>query len=248
MFYPTLDLLKKIHAYIIESEGGTQGILSESLLESSLDRPLTKIRDFEPYKDIIRKAVALSYSIISWHPFVDGNKRTAIYILDDFLYVNWIYISIPIYMAKYTLSIALDESSKEHMSEEEFYRKILPLCSRNIVAKSIKDLRYRRWTEFRFRISMRLGEFMIRAIDEMEKHQDSYVAKKYITKIHGLLKNREDLIRFFLNIPIDWYGAGDLGIFLLRLRELAERRKQGYPKGDIPFPPEVDSDYIEIKT
>ena len=32
-----------------------------------------------------------------------------------------------------------------------------------------------------------------------------------------------------------------------RLRELAERKKQGYPKGDVPFPPEADSDYIEIK-
>ncbi len=248
MYYPTLDFLKKIHAYIIESEGGTQGILSESLLESSLDRPLTKIRDFEPYKDIIRKAVALSYSIISWHPFVDGNKRTAIYILDDFLYVNWIYISIPIYMAKYTLSIALDESSKGHMTEEKFYQKVLPLCSENIIMKSIKDLRYKRWTELRFKFAMGLGDIMIRTISEMERRQDSYFAKKYIAHINGLIRNREDLVRVFFHRPIDWYGAGDLEIFITRLRDLAERKKQGYPKREIPFPQETENDYIEIKT
>ncbi|MGC8562915.1 MAG: hypothetical protein ACP5UZ_05355 [Thermoplasmata archaeon] len=55
------------------------------------------------------------------------------------------------------------------------------------------------------------------------------------------------MFRVFLHRPIDWYGAGDLTIFLLRLRELAERKRQGYPKRDIPFPPESDNDYIEIK-
>ena len=245
MYYPTVDFLKKIHSYIIESEGGTQGILSESLLESALDRPLTKIGDFEPYENIIRKAVALSYAIISWHPFVDGNKRTAVYILDDFLYVNWINISIPVYMAKYTISVASDESSKGHMTEEEFYQKVLHLCSRNIIMKGMKDLRYKLWTVFRFKFAMKLGELMIRTIDDMEKNQDSYIAKKYVNYIHGLIKNREDLFRIFFYRPIDWYGAGDLAIFLTRLREVAERKRQGYPKKDTPFT-KTDSDYIEV--
>lgn len=95
---------------------------------------------------------------------------------------------------------------------------------------------------------MKLGEFMIRIIDDMETQKDSYIVKKYLTHIHRLIKNRKDLVKVLFHRPIDWYGAGDLTIFLTRLRDLEERGKQGYPKKDVPSPPVADSDYIEIKT
>ncbi len=251
MYYPTVDFVKKIHSYIIDSEGGTQGILSESLLESALDRPLTKIisndEDYEPYKGIVRKAVALSHAIITWHPFIDGNKRTAVYILTDFLYVNWINISIPVYMAKYTIAVALEETSKGHMTEEEFYTKILPLCSKNIFVKALKDFRFKTWTKIRFNFAMKFGSFIIKTITSLESEKNDPVIKRYLDYIHGRFQRSEDILKIVFDLPIDWYGAGDLIIFLTRIGELSEREKQGFPKRDVPFPPESESDYIEIE-
>lgn len=247
MFYPTIGYVQKIHSYIIKSEGGSDGILSESLLESAIDRPKTRIAGYEPYSGTIRKAVAMSYAIIKWHPFVDGNKRTAVYVLIDFLYTNWINISVPVYMAKYTISVASDEASLGHMSEEDFYKKVVPLCSRNLLVKFIKDLRYKYWTEFRFKTAMWLGETMFKAVNDMERRPNSYFAKRYLAYINGQIKSKEDLFRIFFSRPIDWYGAGDMIIFLTRMREITERREQGYPRTNVPFPTDEENDYVEIR-
>lgn len=244
MFYPSVNYVKKIHSYIIDSEGGIPGILSESLLESAIDRPKTKLSGYEPYSDVVRKAIALSYAIISWHPFLDGNKRTAVYILVDSLYTNWINISIPVYMAKYTISVAMGENSSRHMSEDEFYKKILPLCSRNIIVKFLKDIRYKNWTIFRFRVAMKFGYIMFNYLNDMVKSQNSRSSKKYFQYLINHTKNFENLFEFLFSRPIDWYGAGDLNIFLNRIREIEERRKQGYPKEDILPPSNEEGDYI----
>lgn len=66
-----------IHKLIIDKFGGTHGIRDENLLKSALLRPYSGIESKEFYPNFEDKAAALFESIITNHPFIDGNKRTA---------------------------------------------------------------------------------------------------------------------------------------------------------------------------
>lgn len=57
--------------------GGLPGILNQSLIESALARPYGG-----RYRLIHQKAAALVHSLAKNHGFVDGNKRTALYMAD----------------------------------------------------------------------------------------------------------------------------------------------------------------------
>jgi len=63
---------------MIEETGGSHGILDIALLQSALARPMATFDSNNLYPDLFPKAAALMHSIIKNHPFVDGNKRTAI--------------------------------------------------------------------------------------------------------------------------------------------------------------------------
>jgi len=65
----------KIQNVLIEKFGGTSGVRDKNLLESALGRPFQTYDKKELYKSSIEKAAALIESIITNHPFIDGNKR-----------------------------------------------------------------------------------------------------------------------------------------------------------------------------
>ncbi len=62
---------------------GATGLRDPGLLESALFRPRTGY-----YADLAEMAAALFESLISNHPFVDGNKRVAFFATDVFLRAN----------------------------------------------------------------------------------------------------------------------------------------------------------------
>lgn len=72
-----INEVEKIHDILIDKFGGAKGIRDKGLLESSINRPFQTFDGQELYPDPIDKAAAIFESIISNHPFVDGNKRTA---------------------------------------------------------------------------------------------------------------------------------------------------------------------------
>lgn len=86
--YPTLDEVVAIHFRVTEKTGGSQGIRDWDLLASALGRPQATFGGVDLYPDIFLKAAALVQSLSSNHPFVDGNKRTALTTLEYFLYIN----------------------------------------------------------------------------------------------------------------------------------------------------------------
>jgi death-on-curing protein len=53
------------------------GVLDPGKLEAALARPLIVVFDYEPFPTPALKVAALIESIITTHPFLDGNKRTA---------------------------------------------------------------------------------------------------------------------------------------------------------------------------
>lgn len=86
--YPTLDEVVAIHFRVTEKTGGSQGVRDWDLLSSALGRPQATFGGEDLYPDIFSKAAALIQSLSSNHPFVDGNKRTALTTLEYFLHLN----------------------------------------------------------------------------------------------------------------------------------------------------------------
>jgi death on curing protein len=81
--YPSLDEVLIAHARLLELFGGAPGLRDRAALESALGRPQSG-----DYRDVIAQAAALLESLSQNHPFVDGNKRTAVAVMAAFLRVN----------------------------------------------------------------------------------------------------------------------------------------------------------------
>jgi death-on-curing protein len=94
MKYPTLDEVVAFHFRVTQKTGGSSGIRDWDLLSSALARPQASFSGQDLYPDIFLKAAALIQSLILNHPFVDGNKRTALASMEYFLYLNGASIKV----------------------------------------------------------------------------------------------------------------------------------------------------------
>ena len=74
------------HDEELAEHGGDQGVRDQGLLESALARPKNLAAYGEP--DVAALAAAYAFGIAKNHPFVDGNKRTALVALELFLDQN----------------------------------------------------------------------------------------------------------------------------------------------------------------
>lgn len=67
-----------IHDQMVKRFGGSLGIRDIGLVESAVARPMSTFGGEYLYQTIFDKAAALLQSLLKNHPFVDGNKRTAL--------------------------------------------------------------------------------------------------------------------------------------------------------------------------
>ena len=84
----TLDLVKVIHDRQLRLFGGPAGMRDEGALGSALGRPVNRWAYEEA--DLPALAAAYAFGIARNHPFVDGNKRTALLAFVTFLGLNGI--------------------------------------------------------------------------------------------------------------------------------------------------------------
>jgi death-on-curing protein len=81
--YLTVIEVLSIHSIMINEFGGTDGVRDMGALESAVFRPQTGY-----YDDPVAEAAAFLESLIQNHPFLDGNKRTAVATGDVHLRMN----------------------------------------------------------------------------------------------------------------------------------------------------------------
>ena len=74
----TLDQLLELHALVVNSTGGSAGIRDLGRLEAAIATQSQNVFGEELYPNILDKTAAIIRAIIADHPFVNGNKRTAI--------------------------------------------------------------------------------------------------------------------------------------------------------------------------
>ena len=85
--FPSIEEVIAIHDEQIALFGGSYGIRDEGALASAVMRP-----QLGYYDSLIEEAAALLESLAMNHPFVDGNKRTALDATDIFLGLNGNFI------------------------------------------------------------------------------------------------------------------------------------------------------------
>jgi len=112
----SLDDVLYIHKQLIKQYGGSYGVRDQSLLESALQRPFTTYNKKDLYPTPIKKATALLESIISNHPFVDGNKRTGYFLFRAFL---------------------LEHGSDINLNNEEKYTFVIDIASGKLKGDSL---------------------------------------------------------------------------------------------------------------
>lgn len=77
-----------VNEEVVSSFGGLHGVRDLHLLHQAVARPKTSLRFKDAYQTVFSKAAALFDSIIHNHPFLDGNKRTALFAAILFLEYN----------------------------------------------------------------------------------------------------------------------------------------------------------------
>lgn len=92
VFLDTDDVLV-LHNDLIAVSGGSYGLRDPGGLDSAVAQPRMTFGGEELYPTLVDKAAALGFSLISNHPFVDGNKRIGHKAMEVFLIVNGFEIS-----------------------------------------------------------------------------------------------------------------------------------------------------------
>jgi death-on-curing protein len=76
--HPTVEAVKEIHLEVLAADGGSPGIREEALLESAIAAPQATMMGQPLFTDPVEIAAAYLFYLCRNHPFIDGNKRTAL--------------------------------------------------------------------------------------------------------------------------------------------------------------------------
>ncbi len=87
-FHLTIEIVREIHDEAVKNFGGLHGIRDEALLTSAIFAPQSSFGGKSPYNDLIDIAAAYLFYLCRNHPFLDGNKRTAMAAAIVFLRLN----------------------------------------------------------------------------------------------------------------------------------------------------------------
>ncbi|WP_336811103.1 type II toxin-antitoxin system death-on-curing family toxin [Bosea sp. MMO-172] len=87
------EIIIAIHDEQLAIHGGGVGLRDEGMLASALERPVNKWS----YENagLPELAAAYAFGLAKNHPFIDGNKRTALLALYTFLYINGVDFIVP---------------------------------------------------------------------------------------------------------------------------------------------------------
>lgn len=115
MKYLTPQQVLAVHDQMVKRFGGSHGVRDLGLIESAVGRPQATFDGNDLYENIFDKAGALLQSLLKNHPFVDGNKRTALTSAGIFLKING-YILKNYHEEEVEFAVSVDN---KHLSVEE---------------------------------------------------------------------------------------------------------------------------------
>jgi death-on-curing protein len=108
-----VEIIVDLHAEQLALFGGPEGIRDQGMLESALGRPINKFSYGET--DLAALAAAYAFGIARNHPFVDGNKRTALVVCETFIIDNGHFLAAP----DAELVVVFENLASGNVSEDE---------------------------------------------------------------------------------------------------------------------------------
>jgi death-on-curing protein len=110
-----LEVILAAHDEQLAEHGGGVGIRDRGLLESALARPLNLYNYGKP--SLAQLAAAYAFGLARNHPFVDGNKRTALVAAEAFLGLNGFDLTADdVNAVKTFFALAAGEISEEELA------------------------------------------------------------------------------------------------------------------------------------
>jgi len=111
------EVVLTIHTDLLHRYGGEPGVRDRNLLESALAQPKMTTGRIYLHKTIFDKAAAYGFHVCMNHPFVDGNKRVALVLMDIFLQKNgWEIDSLEEETYSMMISLASGKLNKSQLS------------------------------------------------------------------------------------------------------------------------------------
>lgn len=86
--YLNLGHVLHLHRALVAATGGDYRVRDLAALESALAQSRMTFGGEDLYPSVAHKAAALAHSLVSNHPFVDGNKRVGHAAMEVFLVLN----------------------------------------------------------------------------------------------------------------------------------------------------------------
>lgn len=123
ILFLTLAEALEIHRDQIDRYGGRAGLRDLALLESALAQPEGSFAGEWLHADHYEMAAAYAYHLCQNHPFIDGNKRTALAAALVFLELNGITLFDP----RGRLKNAMIRIASGRMSKEAFAKLLRKL-------------------------------------------------------------------------------------------------------------------------
>ena len=124
----TLEQILQLHALVLVKDCGAGGVRDVGRLDTTVCAQTQVVFGEELYSDIFSKAAAVIRSVVADHPFVDGNKRTAILVGLTVLELNnYHFDAISGELEDFAVRIATDHLSiadisgwlRAHVNEKE---------------------------------------------------------------------------------------------------------------------------------
>ena len=86
----SVEIVREIHGEVLRAFGGAAGVRDAALLQAAVAAPRASFGGESVFTDLIEVAAAYLFYLCRNHPFVDGNKRTAMTAAIVFLRLNGI--------------------------------------------------------------------------------------------------------------------------------------------------------------
>jgi death-on-curing protein len=125
--HPTVEAVKALHAEVLAAHGGSAGLRDEALLESAVAAPQATMMGEPLFTNPVEIAAAYLFYLCRNHPFIDGNKRTALATCLVFLSENGLLPDEKLdtdAWEKLTLDVAASRLNRDETAAR--LRKLLP--------------------------------------------------------------------------------------------------------------------------
>jgi death on curing protein len=122
----TLAEVVEVHTDQITRYGGPDGLRNIGLLESALAQPEASFAGEWLHQDLFEMAAAYAHHLCQNHPFIDGNKRTALACALVFLELN----GITVVDSKGSLKNVMLNIAAGKMSKKSLAKIFRNLCSK----------------------------------------------------------------------------------------------------------------------